>query len=393
MRRDRSRAVLAWVAVALLGACQPERGERLAPGVVYHRIHLPEGPWLIHVLELDLPRAWQAGIRLHPASPPGGGVEKTSVLAAEALAAVNGDFFYTQETVRIAGLQLRDGCLLEPPQGRSAFAVTADGQPGISVFRLEAGLLTRDGRLLRIAGLNHRPPETGLSLYDPCAGLAADTVRAEIGFELQGLGQPFALNDTIAVLVTQVRRQVWPLQLEPEQWLVTAGRGWPDADRLAAGDTLGLFLRLLPVGDPLPGAGDFTQGIGGGPRILRDGAVSVEYGAERLGRAFAEDRHPRTALGFSADRRQLFLITVDGRQPGYSVGMSLAELAEFMRTRLGSFTRSGVGAHQALNLDGGGSTTMVVRQQVVNRPSDQTGERSVANALLITGPSSRERGR
>ena len=68
---------------------------------------------------------------------------------------------------------------------------------------------------------------------------------------------------------------------------------------------------------------------------------------------------------------------------GYSVGMSLQELAEFMHTRLAEFSRAKTNAYQGLNLDGGGSTTMVVEEQVVNKPSDPTGERPVANALLV----------
>ena len=82
----------------------------------------------------------------------------------------------------------------------------------------------------------------------------------------------------------------------------------------------------------------------------------------------------------------LFLVVVDGRQPGYSVGMSLAELAEFMRMRLADFALARENAYQALNLDGGGSATMVVGEQVVNSPSDPTGERPVANALLVVAP-------
>ena len=63
--------------------------------------------------------------------------------------------------------------------------------------------------------------------------------------------------------------------------------------------------------------------------------------------------------------------------------MSLEELADFMVHRLADFTAAGTNAYQALNMDGGGSTTMVVRQRVINRPSDPFGERSVGNALLV----------
>ena len=66
-------------------------------------------------------------------------------------------------------------------------------------------------------------------------------------------------------------------------------------------------------------------------------------------------------------------MTVDGRQPRYSVGVTLLEAARLMRA---------LGASEALNLDGGGSTTMVVAGQLVNRPSDGT-ERAVSDALVV----------
>jgi exopolysaccharide biosynthesis protein len=73
------------------------------------------------------------------------------------------------------------------------------------------------------------------------------------------------------------------------------------------------------------------------------------------------------------DRKTLLLVTVDGRSAA-SVGMTLVELADFMRT---------LGAWDALNFDGGGSTTMVIGDRVVNTPSDRTGEREVGSALFI----------
>ncbi|HEY6707324.1 MAG TPA: phosphodiester glycosidase family protein [Actinomycetota bacterium] len=85
-------------------------------------------------------------------------------------------------------------------------------------------------------------------------------------------------------------------------------------------------------------------------------------------------RNPRTAVGATADGR-LLIVTVDGRQPGHSVGMSLRELAEL-------FVR--LGARSAINLDGGGSTTMVLDGTIVNRFSDAQ-ERRVPTALLVLG--------
>jgi exopolysaccharide biosynthesis protein len=88
---------------------------------------------------------------------------------------------------------------------------------------------------------------------------------------------------------------------------------------------------------------------------------------------FVRGRQARTLAGVTEDGR-LLLVTVDGRRPGWSVGMTLPEAARLMRS---------LGARDALNLDGGGSTTMVVRGQVVNRPSDRVGERPVSDALYV----------
>jgi exopolysaccharide biosynthesis protein len=92
--------------------------------------------------------------------------------------------------------------------------------------------------------------------------------------------------------------------------------------------------------------------------------------------AFATERHPRSAVAVRADGTVL-LVAVDGRQPGHSVGMTLPELTELLVE---------LGGTDALNLDGGGSTTLVLRGRIVNRPSESSGERPVTNALLVLGP-------
>ncbi len=124
-------------------------------------------------------------------------------------------------------------------------------------------------------------------------------------------------------------------------------------------------------GDSMPT--DVFQILAGGQIIEEDGKA-VEYTS-----ALATNRHPRTAAGLDRTGTRLTLVTVDGRQPDLSIGMTLHELSQQM-IRLG--------CDSALNLDGGGSTTLVYRDpathalKVVNSPSD-TRERSVADALGI----------
>jgi exopolysaccharide biosynthesis protein len=135
-----------------------------------------------------------------------------------------------------------------------------------------------------------------------------------------------------------------------------------------AGDTVRVRMAISPFHP--------RHAVGGNGVLLRDGLVPAQL--DSVGQASFRARHPRTAVGFDATGRRLLLVTVDGRQPGHSVGMTLQELAALMR---------GLGAVEALNLDGGGSTALVVPDlrsstgvRIVNRPSDKT-ERKVANGL------------
>lgn len=113
--------------------------------------------------------------------------------------------------------------------------------------------------------------------------------------------------------------------------------------------------------------------VGGFPELL-DGSRRVGDLEVRERASFAAARHPRTAVGFSRTARKLWLVVVDGRQGSYSQGMTLPELTRFFEA---------LGTDEALNLDGGGSSVLVVGRGAVSRPSDTAGERPVVNALAL----------
>ena len=114
--------------------------------------------------------------------------------------------------------------------------------------------------------------------------------------------------------------------------------------------------------------------IGGAGLLMRDGRRLTAWAREQLSKGFETTRHPRTVVG--RDRNgAIWLIAVDGRQPGRAVGMTFLELQDLLGR---------LDVTDALNLDGGGSTTMVVEGEVVNRPSDLTGPRAVSDALIVT---------
>jgi exopolysaccharide biosynthesis protein len=114
--------------------------------------------------------------------------------------------------------------------------------------------------------------------------------------------------------------------------------------------------------------------VSGVPQLIKNGQIEITWEQEKSSKAFVETRHPRTAVAKLKDGKFL-MITVDGRQPGVSVGMNLNELAEMLLE---------LGATDAMNLDGGGSTAMFLDGKIVNKPSDKEGERKVSDAILVT---------
>jgi len=114
--------------------------------------------------------------------------------------------------------------------------------------------------------------------------------------------------------------------------------------------------------------------VAGAGLLMLDGRTFDEWAEERITAGFDTTRHPRTMIG--EDGTSIWLVTVDGRQPWLSLGMSFAELQGLARR---------LGLRSALNLDGGGSTTMVVRGVIVNNPSDPAGPRPVSDAIVVRG--------
>lgn len=112
--------------------------------------------------------------------------------------------------------------------------------------------------------------------------------------------------------------------------------------------------------------------VGGVPQLIRHGKIEITWKQEKTTKAFVETKHPRTAVAKLKDGKFL-MITVDGRSEE-SGGIDLQNLAEILLE---------LGAIDAMNLDGGGSTTMFLDGKVVNKPSDKEGERKVSDAILV----------
>ena len=114
---------------------------------------------------------------------------------------------------------------------------------------------------------------------------------------------------------------------------------------------------------------DITNGV---PQLIKNGKIEITWEEEKSGKSFVETQHPRTAVAKLKDGKFL-MITVDGRSEA-SGGIGLEDLAKLLLE---------FGATDAMNLDGGGSTTMFLDGKIVNKPSDKEGERKVGDAILV----------
>jgi hypothetical protein len=132
------------------------------------------------------------------------------------------------------------------------------------------------------------------------------------------------------------------------------------------------FIAPAPTRETAQPWANMVEAMGGGPVLLKHGEIQDLWQAEVFPSDLSIRTHPRSAVGWTA-QQQLVLFVCDGRQPGYSMGLTTRELAQAMKE---------LGCLEALNLDGGGSTTFVVKNQVLNKPSDGR-ERNVTSILAL----------
>lgn len=357
----------------------------VAPGVIHKRVVANRGPWRINVLEIDL-RQRGLSIRGMKANDKFIGREKVSSMVARykgpgtVVAAINGDFFNiktgeSENNVVIEGDMSKGVTVSDSPYDtfntlHSQFGVDWKNHPFIDRFGLAAVLKQRGTRYL-LSGVNFRPPwRDALVLFTAEVGDSSPPDTTQRISAYLPLRRVSSMNGesvfAVAGPITDGRRAS----------LANGGVLIADGDRRNLLDSIAKRGGSLRVAMSLvPKRGSLRTVIGGWPRIVRAGR-SVAQDADVVEGTFprfSSARHPRTGIGFSKDSATLYLVTVDGRRESDS-GMSLAELADAMIQ---------LGAYDAMNFDGGGSTTMVIDGKVVNHPSDQGGERPVGSALLI----------
>jgi len=344
----------------------------VSPGAVHTR-YLLSGPNIMDVITVDLSNPW-----LHFETARPNKLTRTTELSRDAdrpgnrvVAAINGDFF-SFDTHRPISNQMVRGKFAHgvPIRNRYHFAVDSDGRPYMEALTFRGSLTLPDETTLAIQGINRTASDAGVLAFNRFFGDRTPSGRNILEMVLihdapaelpdsgidqstgSGINQHFHIQALHEGGETSIPDNGYVVRVQ-------------DPDKAAA------MASALKTGDRVtiragfrPDHRRLTDVMGGGVRILDDG---------RPYRGTNEARHPRTFVAMDRDTTMVYLCTVDGRQMT-SIGMSYREMADVLLQ---------LGAWHAVNLDGGGSTTLVIRNEVANSPSDPGGERRVANALML----------
>jgi hypothetical protein len=349
----------------------------VAPGVLHQVTQDPAGPFHVQLVTVYLSAPSTVDTVLARDALPG--FETTSSMARRrgAAVAVNADYWDPDLSGRPVHTYAEDGRLIQTPRtlGRN-FALDSRETAAFMDFPNPRVVveLRRAGATVPVQRVNRGAPLCDeVVLFTPEGGTIERPPQAAFSVHLRAAAAPVVRDDGWVETVHTVEPPAAPGGELPDGTVVlSAAEGGVHVPALAAlepGDEVGLAYAIAWGRRPGGNGPGVLDTLGGNPTLVEGGRV-VSGNVDGTAPFFR--RNPRTAVGATADGR-LLLVTVDGRLPGHSVGMTLRELAEL-------FIR--LGAVRALNLDGGGSTTMVVHGTITNRVSDGQ-ERPIPNALLV----------
>lgn len=359
------------------------------------------GPWVVNVLEVDQDQ-FQGQLVPELANDVVTGKETLTQMADrnDGIAGVNAGYFVVGEKDGtpgdLAGIFASKGQLVsEAINGRSALILTSvEKKADIASVSTSIQATSSDGAVREVDGLNRKP-----GLIRNCGGVGGDTTserpkhdftckdESELIQYTSVFGEKTESGNGVEVVVNHAGKVVEIRNHRggdiPSSGSVLAGTG-EAAEWLREHAQQGMKIQVKSeiVGDgKLMELDQTTSMINGGPRLLENGKISINAVEEGFHweedpgfyYRFGERRNPRTLAGIKENGNLLF-VTIDGRAPGWSVGANFEESANIMKS---------LGAVDAINLDGGGSTTMTVGDDRVTRPSDATGERPIADGILL----------
>jgi hypothetical protein len=357
------------------------------------------GPWVVHVLEVN-PDLYDGTLAPELATEIVPGRELLTSISRRtgSLAAINGGYFVIGEADGtpgdLAGTSMLEGNLVsEAVDGRTDLILPPGSGEGADVAAQSDTVTatSSDGAQREVDGLNREP-----GLIRGCGGDGGDQPTEEPKHDFTCTDGSELILFTPVFGVSTEPGEGAEAVLDPSGRVsaLREGRGGPippggsvlsgtgeGAEWLRAHARPGARVRVTTN---ISGGGRLARGTGvvnGGPRLLSNGSPDITAHAEgfhwpenpEFYYRFGVRRNPRTLAGVTPGGN-LLLVAVDGRRPGYSVGASFEESASIM---------DALGAQEAVNLDGGGSTAMTLGSKLVTQPSDATGERPIGDAVVI----------
>jgi hypothetical protein len=386
--RDQGKTSPGWL-VVLLVVClgilvtinalrreSPAYRQTPSPGPHYQNTGVPSQPWSIHVVRVPRQSREFEWVTKHAAETAIGLTPLTDQIAScnsscIPIAAINGGFYQREGPYAgdALGLQIVNGELISSPNGGAAFWVDALGQPHTGQVESQLRVIWPDGSSAPI-GLNESRPPDRIVLYTPALGPSTKTRE---GLELVLVPQnnlPGAGLRPGRTYRARVR-EIHPsgnCSVEPETFVLSVGTALvTNLPKIGPGSELTISTATQPT---LRGV---KTAIGGGPVLVRRGKPLRIRVPDSDAYEFTSmtERHPRSAVGWNNDH--VFIVAVDGRHPGMSEGMTLRELGKYLVK---------LGCQEAMNLDGGGSSTLWFDGRIRNYLCDGY-ERDVANSLLV----------
>lgn len=325
-------------------------------------IYTSKGWQKIHVLRVDLS---SDNIDVDTLVGKNGLSKRSSlnnmVKESSAVAGINGDFFLMSTPSAPIGVQVKDGKLVSSSSNRedmAEFRLSFDSLPDITFSEFQGKIVAPNDSFFTVGGINKISGKLNpnIFIYTPEFGDTTPVQDEDATFMITS-------NENIINICDDKFVQI------PSNGIVLMARG--DGanfikNNFTTGDTVRLELEVSPD------ISNIKAALGGGAILVQDGTIPSKFSHVIHG------VQPRTSIGFTKDRKTLIMVAVDGRQT-ISRGLTMYEMAKLMKN---------LGAYNALNLDGGGSTTMVVRPlaekntKVINNLSGGT-QRLVANGLGI----------
>ena len=265
-----------------------------------------------------------------------------------AIAAINGGYFKPQTGVPLGTLMINKEMYTGPIYDRVAMGIFDEGY-GMARVQLKATVDTNIGGI-KIDNVNQpRMLSTNTLVYTPTWGNTAPPCPK--------YGKAIAVQDGKLIASSYGALDI------PKDGFVIVGPE-KNLDKIINAKRFKLNIKMNPEWDGV------NHIISGGPYLIKNNEIYVDMTAQKL--SAIGGRNPRTAIGYTKDNH-LIMMTADGRE-GASIGLTLMELASLMKE---------FGCVNAMNLDGGGSTVMYVKGQVVNRPAEQGGI-PLSHTLTVT---------